>query len=124
MLALLRDPCHDMLWGYLHDRQAGLASALLLGGREHMDWDRTEPFVTTGTVHLLAISGVHVGILALGFWWVARLLALRRRVAIGSAILFVIVYALLTDARPPVVRGDSGGRLLPGPTLGTSLRRL
>ena len=27
---------------------------------------RTEPFVTTGTVHLLAISGVHVGILAPG----------------------------------------------------------
>jgi competence protein ComEC len=103
-LGLLRDPCHDMLWSYLRERQAGLASALLLGGREHMDWERTEAFVTTGTVHLLAISGVHVGILAYGFWWVARLLALRRRLAIGSAIAFVTVYALLTDAGPPVIR--------------------
>lgn len=103
-LALLRDPCHDLLWSYLRERQAGLASALLLGGREHMDWERTEAFVTTGTVHLLAISGVHVGILAYGFWWVARLLALRRRVAIGSVMTFVTAYALLTDAGPPVVR--------------------
>ena len=78
-LAALRDPCHELLWGYLRERQAGLASALLLGAREHVDWERTEPFVTTGTVHLLAISGVHVGILALGFWWTARLLALRRK---------------------------------------------
>ncbi len=105
-LAALRDPCHELLWGYLWERQAGLASALLLGAREHVDWERTEPFVTTGTVHLLAISGVHVGILALGFWWTARLLALRRTVAIGSAIAFVVVYALLTDARPPVVRAS------------------
>jgi len=107
-LAMLRDPCNDLLWGYLgeRERQAGLASALLLGAREHMDWERTEPFVTTGTVHLLAISGVHVGILAFGFWWVARLLALRRHVAIGCVIVFVTVYALLTDARPPVVRAS------------------
>jgi competence protein ComEC len=103
-LASLRDPCHEQLWGYLRERQAGLASALLLGAREHVDWERTEPFVTTGTIHLLAISGVHVGILALGFWWTARLLALPRTVAIGGAIAFVVVYALLTDARPPVVR--------------------
>lgn len=105
VLAALRDPCYALLWGgSLNERQAGLASALLLGAREHVDWERTEPFVTTGTVHLLAISGVHVGILALGFWWTARLLALRRTVAIGSAIALVILYALLTDARPPVVR--------------------
>lgn len=105
LLAAVRDPCHALLWrGPLEQRQAGLAAALLLGAREHVDWERTEPFVTTGTVHLLAISGVHVGILALGFWWTARLLALRRTVAIGWAIALVIVYALLTDARPPVVR--------------------
>jgi competence protein ComEC len=103
-LAALRDPCYELLSRCLEKRPAGLASALLLGAREHMDSERTEPFVTTGTVHLLAISGMHVGILALGFWWTARLLALRRTVAIGIAIVLVILYALLTDARPPVVR--------------------
>jgi len=111
-LAIVRDPCHGLLWSCLGGRthqpggedEAGLASALLLGAREHLDWERTEPFVTTGTVHLLAISGVHVGILAFGFWWVARLLAVRRHAAIGCVILFVTGYALLTDARPPVVR--------------------
>jgi competence protein ComEC len=105
-LSAVRDPCHELLWGYLRERQAGLASALILGAREHVDWERTEPFVTTGTIHLLAISGVHVGILALGFWWIARLLALRRTVAIGSAVAFIVLYALLTDARPPVVRAS------------------
>ena len=104
ILAAVRDPCHSRLVRYLDRRQAGLASALLLGVREHVDWERTEPFVTTGTVHLLAISGIHVGILAVGFWWIARLLVLRRTVAIVSAIACVALYAVLTDARPPVVR--------------------
>ena len=52
------------MWHYLRDERAGLAAAVLLGERSHLDRDRIEPFVETGTVHLLAISGLHVGILA------------------------------------------------------------
>lgn len=105
MLAAVRDPCQRLLWAHV-DVRAGLASALLLGAREYVDWEQTEPFVTTGTVHLLAISGVHLGILAIGFWWITRLFALGRRATLLSVIGFVVLYALLTDARPPVVRAS------------------
>ena len=44
--------------------RAELASAVLLGARAEIDSQRTNVFVETGTVHLLAISGLHVGIVA------------------------------------------------------------
>jgi competence protein ComEC len=103
-VATVRTGCHDQLWSHLGQRQAALASAVLLGAREQLNWERTQAFVTTGTVHLLAISGLHVGILAYGFWWIARLLPIGRRSTVIAAALFVVLYALLTASRPPVLR--------------------
>ena len=35
-------------------------------------WDRTENFMATGTIHLLVIAGLHLGILAGAMFWVVR----------------------------------------------------
>ena len=43
----------------------GLFLAQVLGDRRHLDEELKESFVRTGTAHLLAISGLHVGIFAL-----------------------------------------------------------
>lgn len=104
IVADFRSRCQAMLWSHLRQRQAAIASAVLLGAREQLDWERTQAFVTTGTVHLLAISGLHVGILAYGFWWLTRLFPISRRTAIYAAAAFVILYAGLTSPRPPVIR--------------------
>ncbi len=93
-----------LLSSHLSPRRAALASAVLLGEREQLDPDRTEDFFTTGTIHLLAISGLHVGILVYFFWLAARGGVMPRQWTFVAAIVFVILYALLTDARPPVVR--------------------
>jgi len=93
-----------MLWRYLRHRNAGLAAAVLLGVREQVGRDRANDFFVTGTVHLLAISGLHVGILAYGFWLCARVWQLPRRRTLVAAVCLVVLYTLITDARPPVVR--------------------
>ena len=104
LVADFRSRCHALLWSHLRRRQAAIASAVLLGAREELDWERTQAFVTTGTVHLLAISGLHVGILAYGFWWLTRLFPISRRTAVLAAATFVVLYAGLTLPRPPVIR--------------------
>ena len=43
--------------------QAALGQATLLGLRRNIPQDLNEAFRRTGTAHLLAISGLHVGIL-------------------------------------------------------------
>jgi competence protein ComEC len=93
-----------MLWRYLRHEQSGLADALLLGAREQLDRDRVNAFFYTGTIHLLSISGLHVGILASGFFLLARTSWLSPRAALVATMLLTIIYALLTDARAPVVR--------------------
>ncbi len=44
--------------------RAHLASAMFLGVREELDPEASQAFLETGTVHLLVISGLNVGILA------------------------------------------------------------
>jgi len=100
----LRAQGNALLWKYLDHDQAGLASAVLLGSREQIDSGRLQNFVVTGTVHVLSISGLHVGILAAGFWFLARWGWLPRRATLCLAMVLVIWYALLTESRPPVVR--------------------
>ncbi len=93
-----------LLRQHIDPQRAALAGAVLLGAREGVDRERTRAFVQTGTVHLLAISGLHLGILA----GALLLLALRAPIRRGWAMLIVaaptIFYVLLTDARPPIIR--------------------
>jgi len=93
-----------LLSKYVDQQQSGLAQAVLLGAREQLDQQQWEAFFETGTVHLLAISGLHVGIVA----WMLFLLLRVMRASRGRAALIVatatIFYAILTDARPPAIR--------------------
>ena len=85
-------------------RRAPLAAALLLGRREGVDPDVNDAFARTGTTHLLAISGLHMQVLALALGGLLRLLGLGRRttfVAVGAA---TVAYALLVGLMPSVVR--------------------
>ncbi len=103
-LEATRQSLSAVLWKSIAPERAGLASGLLVGAREQIDYDQTQQFFLTGTIHILAISGVHVGFLAYGFWLVMRTGLLSRRGAIAAAMVFVLLYALVTEAQPPVVR--------------------
>lgn len=104
--ATLRSGLNDLAWRYLRPNQASLASAVLLGNREQLTATRREVFLHTGTVHLLAISGLHVGILACCFFAFFRCGWLNRNTCLLLTIAFVMFYAWLVEFRPPVVRAS------------------
>jgi competence protein ComEC len=93
-----------LLARYLDPRRWPLAAAVLLGARERLDPEQTQAFMQTGTVHLLAISGLHVGILVGAILWVMLRVPIPRGWAVLGVAAFAVFYMLLTDARPPVVR--------------------
>ena len=101
----LRSTCQRVLSRYLPESQSELASAILLGAREYLGKERREAFFVTGTIHLLAISGLHIGILASAFFFAIRRtnLCSERGLLVVVGVLS-IVYALLTESRPPVMR--------------------
>jgi len=86
-----------------HD-EAGLAAALLLGETTALDRDEWQSYVRTGTVHVLAISGQHLVVLAAFAWLLLRAGGVRRRRGAWIVMLVMIGYALLTGSRPSAVR--------------------
>lgn len=103
-LSRLRETGNGILREHISPQRSTLAAAILLGAREQLDPERNEGFLVTGTIHVLSISGLHVGILAMGFWRLFRTGLFPRRAMLWGAIGLTIVYCLLTDSQPPIVR--------------------
>ena len=120
-LAAPRTWGQDVLTGAIPGPHGDLATALLLGdspGMTQNDWDQ---YQRTGVIHVLAISGQHLVVLA-GFMWLAfRLAGLRHRRSAPLVALFLFLYALVAGGRPPVMRSAwmmlayTGGVLLKRP---------
>jgi competence protein ComEC len=88
----------------LPPEQSRVGVALLLGEGSTMtneDWDR---YIRSGVIHVLAISGQHLVVLAAVLWWSLRLLGVRRSRGACFVALFLLAYALMTGGRPPVMR--------------------
>ncbi|MBU4400373.1 MAG: ComEC/Rec2 family competence protein, partial [Planctomycetes bacterium] len=100
----VRAHSNRVLRQFLDPKQSELAAAVLLGLREELNADRKEAFLTTGTIHLLAISGLHVGILALILFLIMRYTPVPRGWALAAIAILTLLYALMVDARPSVVR--------------------
>ena len=84
LLDQVRAQGNRLLETYLDPRCAEMAEAVLLGQREEVDSGRTENFMATGTIHLLVIAGLHLGILAGALFWVLRRTPLPRGWVAGA----------------------------------------
>jgi competence protein ComEC len=85
-------------------RAAPIASALLLEDRTRIDEDLETAFAETGMMHVLAISGLHVAILAALCFWLARLAGLSPAATAIVVLLAVAAQTLIAGARPPILR--------------------
>jgi competence protein ComEC len=87
--------------------ELSVASALVLGSVNDIDPELTNAYRTTGTFHILSVSGLHVGVLYLVLS--VFLVSLKRKVLtriIRGIILLSVVwfYALITGLSPAVLR--------------------
>jgi competence protein ComEC len=93
-----------VLAGVLPQRTLGVGTALLLGDGAPMTQDDWDKYLRTGVIHVLAISGQHLVILAAFFWFVLPRLGVRQRHAAAGVAVFLLGYALLTGGRPSALR--------------------
>ena len=103
-LAELRTAGNRILVQHLSPRTAPVAAALLLGLRDELDDGHRNMFIRSGTMHLLAISGLHVGLLAGLVWALARLLRCGPTVTSVLVVASVCSYAVVAELRPSVLR--------------------
>lgn len=86
------------------EQTAPLAIALVFGDRNFIDEDTIASYQKIGIIHLLAISGLHVGMLA-GMFFLAGIRTGITREKMTSILLLVLpLYAILTGAAPSVMR--------------------
>ncbi|MFA5629722.1 MAG: DNA internalization-related competence protein ComEC/Rec2 [Dehalococcoidales bacterium] len=102
---LLRGKLSQSLAKVLPEPQASLARAMLLGIRSGIPDDLKQDFSLTGTAHLLAISGLHTGIVA-GLMIAIGLALFGRKnyLYVWLALGVIWLYAVLTGLQAPVVR--------------------
>jgi competence protein ComEC len=81
-----------------------LISGMALGIRHETPNDIEEPFQQTGTLHLFAVAGLHVGIVARLLWIFATVLRLSRRWATALIIPSLLFYAAVTGLHVSSIR--------------------
>lgn len=100
----LRNDFKVQLRRHLSEDQYPVAAAILLGDRSMLDYEVRQQYAATGTVHVLAISGLHLGILAGALLWWSRWSFVPQRPVLLATIALVLFYAWLVEFRPPIVR--------------------
>ncbi|EPY08921.1 DNA internalization-like competence protein ComEC/Rec2 [Paenibacillus alvei TS-15] len=83
---------------------SGYMQGLILGTRGDMDPDIYQQFSQLGLTHILAISGLHVGVLIGALLYLFRLLRMTKETGISITMGFIPMYVLLTGASPSVIR--------------------
>lgn len=83
---------------------APLASALIFGERSLIDSNLQLAYQRLGIIHLLAISGLHVGMLVGMLFYLGVRFGITREMMLSNLLLFLPLYMILTGATPSVVR--------------------
>jgi competence protein ComEC len=102
----IRDFFEGQLSKYIVDSGAlNIAKSILIGVRTDIDDEVISAYSSTGTIHILSVSGLHFSILmAMLSFFMNRLPRRFRGVAFVFKTIFSFVYALMTGFSPPVIR--------------------
>jgi competence protein ComEC len=93
---------------YLTNKQhRGIIEAIVFGYKNDLDKEVISAYSKTGIIHVLAVSGLHVGlifsVLSLFTSWLTSSL-FKKRIRVVIIILFLMAYAVLTGLSPSVCR--------------------
>lgn len=85
-----------------------MVAALLLGSKELVDKDTRWQYSNAGVAHILALSGLHVGILSVIIWWIFMALDYLRlkKLRLAITIACVAAFDVFTGMPPSVMRAS------------------
>ena len=102
--AAIREHIGSVIDDIFEDDVQAVAKAMLLGEKYDLDDVVYSTFKDTGMAHVLAVSGLHAGILIGFFYLVLKWLRAGRRVKLIVTLVFVVIYACVTGLTPSIVR--------------------
>ncbi|GAB1308805.1 ComEC/Rec2 family competence protein [Urechidicola sp. KH5] len=108
----------------LPQEQWSIVNALLLGQRQEISPELLEQYTNAGAIHILAISGLHVGILLLILHWLFKPIERFKYGKIFKFVLILVVlwsYAFIAGLSASVVRAVS---MFSAVAIGMTLKRI
>ncbi|GJM35366.1 MAG: competence protein ComEC [Saprospiraceae bacterium] len=88
--------------------ELGVGLALILGNKSEIDDSLRAAYANTGAMHVLAVSGLHIGMVYLGISFLLGLISWRHPYWKWTKVVFTILgvwsFALITGASPSVLR--------------------
>ena len=100
----LRKKALDTVMERLPGDPGALVCSISYGYKGDLSDQRKENFRVAGIYHLLAVSGLHVGLVAQAFWGLLLMLKVNRRLAAVLAAGAVVFFMALTGFSPSVMR--------------------
>ncbi|MCS7077338.1 MAG: competence protein ComEC family protein [Bacteroidia bacterium] len=103
------------------EREQAVAKALVLGYQDDIDFDTQQDYIITGSLHILAVSGMHVGLIYVAVFSLLQYVPyVNRKLWLKALLTSVLVtfYAFLSGASPSIMRAAImfsfvlGGRVL------------
>ncbi len=103
LIASCRDFLVDKTLRYIKDYEVrNTVAALFYGCKGALDSGWKSDFVKSGTIHLFAVSGMHVGVLYLFLIFLCRYVSFRRRHLL--TIIPILIFTVATGANIPAMR--------------------
>jgi len=82
----------------------GFLKAILIGDRSNLKKKLNDDFIKTGTVHILSVSGTHVGLIACVFMFLFASIGMPKKTNIIITSVLLVFYSFVTGLNPPIVR--------------------
>ena len=107
VISPLRSYCQRIFQSYFDEKTSGLIMALILGEKQGLGQEMIENFKHVGVVHVLAISGLHVGFIITFIFSLLSLLRLNHHSKIWGLLIILIIYIIIIRFKTPVIRASS-----------------
>lgn len=102
----MRIHLRNVLEENLDGKELAISLALILGDKSLLDMEVKNSFTNTGAMHVLAVSGLHVGIIMQILLVILGLFprVISRKTAVLMVVVLMWIYALITGLSPSVLR--------------------
>jgi len=102
--SIIRNDVKRYIREYKFKIQKGFLNAILLGDRGFIPYKLKNIFINTGTVHILAISGLHLGIIMFIIFCIFQFFRIPPKYSLLITLLIVIFYNSIIGYREPIIR--------------------
>lgn len=104
LVASIRRSLTDIIEAHHSSQPSSFLKGIIIADRGEIPGELKQAFIDTGTIHILAVSGFNVGIVAVVMYALFGLFRIPKKLISAATILGLLVYMLLTGATPSVVR--------------------